>query len=79
MARLPKTDVEWQEAVDLAEVWLRIHSAVLYGLVTAPKIDVARCEELLERGRKRGVVPSADCVERLVPILAGAGSDPRRG
>jgi hypothetical protein len=54
--RDPETPEEWQEAADLAELWLLVESARLYGLVTGgPAVDVARCEDLLRRAAERGV------------------------
>jgi hypothetical protein len=60
----PTTPAEWEEAVNLAHVYLLIDSAQKYGLLDGgPKVDVGRCEEILHRGQDRGVVPRADAVE----------------
>jgi len=57
----PTTDAEWQEAVDLAELWLLVDSVRLYGLVAGgPDVDVARCEEILRAGADRGITPRPD-------------------
>lgn len=57
-AQNPRSSSEWQEAVDSATVMLLIDSAVLYGLIeTDMTIDVRRCEELLDEGRRRGYEP----------------------
>jgi hypothetical protein len=54
----PRSDAEWQAAVDAADFLLRLEAARAYGLVTGgPEIDVRRCEAILARGRERGVVP----------------------
>jgi hypothetical protein len=54
----PKNAGEWQEAVDAACFLLLIDSARQYGLITGgPTVNVSRCEDILERGRKQGVVP----------------------
>ena len=56
--RDPQSDADWREAVDSAAFLLAIHSAVMYGLLkTDTKIDVARCEQILESGRKRNFFP----------------------
>lgn len=61
----PQTPEEWQTAVDAADALLHIQSAEAYGLITgSPTVNVARCEELLEAARRRGVTPSAGNVER---------------
>lgn len=64
----PKTREEWQEAVDEASFYLHLDASIKYGMVTyeGAKINRARCEELLERGRAVGVVPAPDAVERVL-------------
>lgn len=70
----PKTDEQWQEAVDGADACLWLDSARQYGLVSGgPKVRVRRCEEILEQGRRRGVYPRPGNVERFVAAL---NSDP---
>lgn len=67
IARDPKTPEEWQEAVDAAQVLLMILSARLYGLITGgPTANVARCEEILRKGRDRGIRPSPNCVQKAL-------------
>jgi hypothetical protein len=62
----PKTGSEWQEAVDAAAACRAVADCKLYGLLEGgPVVNVARCDEILERGRARGVFPS-----RPVPELA---------
>ncbi len=57
-AREPHTDAEWHEAVDLAQLWLLVESARLYGLIAGgPVVNVRRCEQIIARGRKRGISP----------------------
>lgn len=59
--RMPQTDAEWQEAVNLAEIWLQVDSARKYGLVTGgPDVDVERCEELLKAGAAKGFRPQTE-------------------
>lgn len=68
--QMPVTPDEWQTAVDAAEALLRLESARLYGLVNGgPGVNAERCEQLLSAGRKRGIRPRSDCVERLIGEL----------
>lgn len=62
MPRDPQTPDEWQEAVDLARLFLLIDSAEQYGLIAGPTVNVGRCEEMLRDGAARGVVPRPDDV-----------------
>lgn len=65
--RDPKTRGEWQDAVDAAHGAVTLVSARAYGLVTGgPEINVVRCEEILAAGKRRGIKPSPDAVERFV-------------
>lgn len=57
-ARDPQTPEEWREAVDSAALMRAIYDCYLYGLLTGPKINVDRCDELLERGRALGYQPA---------------------
>lgn len=58
MMRNPRTHAEWQEAVDGAEIALKLHAANAYGLVSGgPTVNVDRCEDLLREGATRGVRP----------------------
>lgn len=62
----PETAGEWQRLVDLAEWCLNLDSARKYGLIDGgPHVHADRAEEILAEGRRRGHIPSADCVERL--------------
>lgn len=73
MAKLrdPRTREEWQEAVDLAEFYLAMDSARQYGLVTGgPTVDLERCEEIKRRGKKHGVSPRPDAVERCMQAVS---------
>jgi hypothetical protein len=67
----PKTPAEWQFAVDHAEALLTLEGARLFGLVHGgPKVNTARCQELLELGRSRGFRPAADAWERILGRLS---------
>lgn len=58
----PQTPQEWQAAVDSAELFLLIDSAKRYGLITGPKVNADRCDEILSRGRRLGYSPRAHSV-----------------
>lgn len=63
----PQAREEWQNAIDAAEALLHIHSARLYGLIKGgPEVNIERCEEILMRGRIKGIAPSSDAVARYV-------------
>jgi hypothetical protein len=53
----PRQPLEWQELVNCAEFFRVIYDCQLYGLVTGPKINAERCDEILEEGHRRGFVP----------------------
>lgn len=66
----PRTDREWQDAVDAAKAAIAFDAASHYGLVEGgPEVNVPRCREIMKLGKKRGIEPSADCIERLVAGL----------
>lgn len=73
----PNTPTGRQEAVNLAEMYLRLESARMYGLVSGgPKVNVERCEDILGRGRKLGYVPAPGgehCERCLPPMGRGDG------
>ena len=68
----PETLDEWQDAVNLAQAFLQIHSARVYGLIAGgPTINVDRCDELLERAEQRHHLrPDPTAVKDI--ILSGA-------
>lgn len=66
-SKLPETDEEWQECVDIAHGLLHIESARAYGFVTGgPRCNVERCEEILALGAERGFTPRDGAVEATV-------------
>jgi hypothetical protein len=72
----PQTPEEWQECVNLAAGWRQVADCKMYGLVQGgPDIDVRRCDQLLERGRQRGVFPSRSTVELAVAAVASWNSE----
>jgi hypothetical protein len=56
--RNPRSRAEWQEAVNAAEFCLMVDSCEQYGLITGPKINAERCQEILERGKTLGILPA---------------------
>ena len=69
MAKDPQTPQEWQQAVDAAEAWIVFDSAKEYGLITGgPKIDVARCKELLARGKRLGIYPEGRVLQLVTEL-----------
>jgi hypothetical protein len=61
----PQTDAEWRDAVNAAEFLLLVDSARQYGLIqTDMQIDVARCQDILDQGRAKGVHPDRRLLQR---------------
>jgi len=57
-SKLPLSEIEWQVAVDVANLLLALSLGVKYGLVDErQKINVDRCQLVLARGRKKGFHP----------------------
>lgn len=73
----PETPQEWREAVNLAELYSLVDAAVKYGLVTyTGAIDINRCDEILEQGRRRGVYPVRAEVDALLrDLVSGSSAD----
>jgi hypothetical protein len=70
--REPITETEWREAVLGACAMRLIHDAALYGLIEGgPKINVERCDELIEKGRARGIVFSRAEIETAAVAIIG--------
>lgn len=65
----PRTRREWQEAVDGAAGLRVIGDCMMYGLITGPEINVARCDDILSRGAERGVRPSRPDVELALDLI----------
>jgi hypothetical protein len=69
----PRTPQEWQEAVNLAELYLILNSAEVFGLVTeGPRVNVERCEDLIKMGRERGYIPAGDLAECSLAVAGAA-------
>ena len=77
MSRDPTNRNEWREAVLAAEVMLRIDVARQYGIITGgPEVDVARCLEIIERGRATGYAATeAEIREALAASAADPGKE----
>lgn len=75
LMRDPQTPAEWQEAVNSAEACLLLESARLYGLVVGgPTVDVARCDAILTRGRRRRIVPTREGVDAHIAALVSCST-----
>jgi hypothetical protein len=62
----PETTEQWQAAVDTVVAILNAEHARTFGLAT---INIARCREILERARAKGILPrtktaSVSCCNR---------------
>jgi len=68
--RNPRTPGEWQDAVDAAHALRLLHDARLYGLVTGgPIVNTERCDEILDAGKARAILPRPDAVERWLAAV----------
>jgi len=72
MSRNPRTVEKGQEAADVAQWALALDSARQFGLVEGgPKVNVERCEEILNLAEKRGIRPHKDAVACIMRGMAG--------
>src|SRR6267143_6720679 len=56
----PQTPAEWQEAVNLARFLLDLEDCKSYGLLAGgTTTKIARCEELVKRGKDLGFHPAS--------------------
>src|SRR5687768_7942284 len=70
--RDPQTLDEWQHAVNLAEMHLRIDSARQYGLITGgATVDVDRCLEIIAGGAWRGIKHTEKGVDLALELELG--------
>lgn len=67
----PQSDQEWQDSVDTAYVLLELQQCIQVGIVVdgPVRINVRRCEELLQMGEKRNIRPRLNCMETVLPLL----------
>lgn len=66
----PETTEEWQEAVNLSDLYLRVDSARAYGLLTGgPEVDTERCQEILDRGAKKRIHPTWSDDQRAAVLM----------
>ena len=76
----PQTAAEWQDAVDGAAGFRAIEDARMYGLIQGgPKVDIARCDEILERGAARGITPSRNPIELAIGLVRAINGDGHAG
>ena len=72
----PGTREEWQEAVDAAHVLILIDGARRYGLISGgPAANIDRCVEIVEAGKKRGILPAKDAIERVLYGMNHRGTE----
>ncbi len=77
--RNPQTPEEWQQAVDTAAGARVVADCLMYGLLQGgPRINVRRCDQILARGKKRGITPSRP-VEELARALILAINEEANG
>lgn len=81
MKRLPpkhRRDL-WEDLANQAEAGLRVDSARAYGLITGgPKINWERCQEVLERAKALGIVPTERGIGQALRALLHIGES-RKG
>ena len=77
--RDPQTPEEWQQAVDAAAGARALADCMMYGLITGPGIDVARCDEILERGAALGVRPSRGDTELAIELATAINQEEAPG
>jgi hypothetical protein len=66
----PESLEDWQLAVDAAKGYVALEASRQYGLVTGgPGVNLERCYEILEEGRRRGLKPRVDADIWLVTQL----------
>jgi len=70
-----KTPEDWQLAVDAAAGMRMVADCMMYGLLTGPEINVGVCDEILARGRKRGITPSRAEDELALQLIAEFNSE----
>jgi hypothetical protein len=76
--KVPKDPAELQRAVDAAAGARALADCMMYGLITGPKIDVDRCDWLLEAGRLRGIHPSKPANELAIELAMGSNAEKER-
>jgi hypothetical protein len=72
----PQTPQEWQDAVNGAAGAIAIESCKMYGLLKGgPKINLARCEQILKRGVRKGITPSKPDTELALALIAAINGE----
>jgi hypothetical protein len=63
----PESLEDWQLAVDMASGYLALEASRQYALVTGGhEVNLERCLELLEEGRRQGLKPRSDAASWLI-------------
>jgi hypothetical protein len=74
--RNPVTRAEWQDAVDSAAAVRAVADCKMYGLIKGgPQIDIHRCDEILEAGKRRGVIPSKPAPQLAIEFIAAINAE----
>jgi hypothetical protein len=75
--KMPVTDDELAEAVNLASVALMVDDMRSDGLVviTAAAVNRDECQAILDHGRERGILPDEDRVDVMLLELMGFDED----
>jgi hypothetical protein len=70
--KYPETAQEWQLAVDICELFLRIDYALQkYHLSPGgPTVNVECCNRMLLKGKEQGVEPDQKTVNRYLALLS---------
>lgn len=70
--RDPATIEEWTEAVDAADVLLRLDRWAEFGLVAYDvRVNRIRCEQVIAEGRRHGAMPISEAFGKLAAAAAG--------
>jgi hypothetical protein len=78
-AEMPTNGAELQRAVDAAAACRMLADCLMYGLITGPKIDVERCDLILEVGQIRGIYPSRPASELAIGLAMGLNEEMQAG
>lgn len=64
-----------QEAVDAAAGARALADCMMYGLLTGPKINVERCDQILTAGRRRGIHPSKPATDLAIELATAINQE----
>lgn len=72
----PRTPEEWQEAVNLAAAWRKIHDCKLYGLIDGgPGINWQRCDYIRTEGARLGYLPNVNVTDFAVGLIGALNEE----